>query len=373
MGRTHYICCLSISMKKSSMKKHNFGAGPSILPQEVFEQSAQACLEYNGIGLSLLEISHRSKEFESILDETLTLTRELLQIPDNYKVLLMQGGANMQFAMVPYNLLNENETASYLDTGVWAAKAEEEARLYGKTHIVASSKPDAYRYIPKTFEVPKDSVYLHVTSNNTIYGTEFFEDKSYDVPVVADMSSDIFSRPVDVSRYGLIYAGAQKNLGSAGITMVIIREDLIGRSARAKSKMWDYGIYAKNNSLYNTPPVFAIYTCLLTLRWLKKLGGLTEMEKRNKAKAELLYAEIDRNPLFKGHAVAEDRSRMNINFVPVHPEDEAAFLEFVKPYHIHGIKGYRTVGGFRASCYNALPIESVQVLVQAMQDFEKTK
>jgi phosphoserine aminotransferase len=355
------------------MKKHNFGAGPSILPQEVFEQSAQACLDYNGIGLSLLEISHRSKEFEAILEETLSLTRELLRIPSNYTVLLIQGGANMQFAMVPYNLLNENETAAYLDTGVWASKAEEEARLYGTTTIVASSKASHYTYIPKDFEVPAGAAYLHVTSNNTIYGTEIFEDKAYAVPVVADMSSDIFSRPVDISKYGLIYAGAQKNLGSAGITMVIIREDLLNRATRKKSKMLDYSIYAKNNSLYNTPPVFAIYTCLLTLRWLKKLGGLAEMEQRNKAKAELLYHEIDRNPLFKGHAVPEDRSRMNINFVAHHAEDEALFLEFVKPYNIHGIKGYRTVGGFRASCYNALPIESVQVLVQAMQDFEKMR
>lgn len=355
------------------MKKHNFGAGPSILPQEVFEQSAQACLEYNGIGLSLLEISHRSKEFEAILEETLSLVKELLSIPAGYQVLFLQGGANMQFAMVPYNILHEEETAEFIETDIWATRAEEETRLYGKTKIRASSKAANFNYIPKDFEVDPHSAYLHLTSNNTIYGTEFFEDKSYPIPVVCDMSSDIFSRPLDVSKYHLIYAGAQKNLGAAGITMVIIREEWLGRSTRPKSKMWDYSIYAKNNSLYNTPPVFTIYTCLLTLRWLKKLGGLAEMEKRNKAKAALLYAEIDRNPLFRGHAVAEDRSRMNINFIANDPADEAAFLDFVKPYQIHGIKGYRTVGGFRASCYNALPIESVQVLVQAMQDFEKMK
>lgn len=355
------------------MKKHNFGAGPSILPQEVFEQSAQACLDLNGIGLSILEISHRSKEFEAILDETLSSIRELLKVPSNYHILLIQGGAHMQFDMVPYNLLNENETANYVETDLWAVRAEEEAKLYGHLKIIASSKEDNFRYIPKDFLVDEDAAYLHLTSNNTIYGTEFFEDKQYPVPVVCDMSSDIFSRPVDVSKYGLIYGGAQKNLGSAGITLVIIRDELIGRAMRKKSKMWDYGIYAKNNSLYNTPPVFTIYTCLLTLRWLKKLGGLSEMEKRNKAKSELLYTEIDRNPLFKGHTVPEDRSRMNITFTSVRPEDEATFLEFVKPYGIHGIKGYRTVGGFRASCYNALPIESVQVLVRAMQDFERSK
>ena len=355
------------------MKKHNFGAGPSILPQEVFEQSAQACLDYNGIGLSLLEISHRSKEFTAILDESLSLIKDLLNVPEDYTILFLQGGANMQFNMVPYNILNDDETADFVETDIWSTKAEEETRLYGKTKIIASSKDANFNYVPKNFTVDKDAAYLHLTSNNTIYGTEFFTDTQYPIPVVCDMSSDIFSRPIDVSKYHLIYAGAQKNLGCAGITLVIIKNEWLGRAKRAKSKMWDYSIYAKNNSLYNTPPVFTIYTCLLTLRWLKKLGGLSEMENRNKAKAALLYSEIDRNPLFIGHAVAEDRSRMNINFVTVHKEDEEAFLEFVKPYNIHGIKGYRTVGGFRASCYNALPIESVQILVDAMQAFEKSK
>jgi phosphoserine aminotransferase len=297
----------------------------------------------------------------------------LLNVPDDYSILFIQGGANMQFSMIPYNILNEDETANFVETDIWATRAEEEARLYGKTNIIATSKEANFNYIPKNFTVDNDATYLHLTSNNTIYGTEFFEDKSYPIPVVCDMSSDIFSRPVDVSKYHLIYAGAQKNLGAAGITLVIIKNEWLGRSKRVKSKMWDYSIYAKNNSLYNTPPVFTIYTCLLTLRWLKKLGGVAGMEKRNIEKSTLLYNEIDRNPLFKGHAVEEDRSRMNINFVTTHPEDEEAFLEFVKPYNIHGVKGYRTVGGFRASCYNALPIESVQVLVQAMQDFEKSK
>lgn len=353
------------------MKKHNFGAGPSILPQEVFEQSAQACLDYNGIGLSLLEISHRSAEFTAILDESISLIKELLNVPDDYTILFLQGGANMQFNMVPYNILNDDETADFVETDIWSTKAEEETRLYGKTKIIASSKESNFNYVPKNFKVDEDATYLHLTSNNTIYGTEFFKDTQYPIPVVCDMSSDIFSRPLDVSKYHLIYAGAQKNLGCAGITLVIIKNEWIGRSKREKSKMWNYEVYAKNNSLFNTPPVFTIYTCLLTLRWLKKLGGLAEMENRNKAKAALLYQEIDRNSLFKGHAVAEDRSRMNINFVTENAEDEATFLEFVKPYNIHGIKGYRTVGGFRASCYNALPIESVQVLVDAMQAFEK--
>lgn len=355
------------------MKKHNFGAGPSVLPQEVFEQSAQACLEINGIGLSLLEISHRSPTFDAILEETFSLIKELLNVPDDYKILLLQGGANMQFGMIPYNILNDNETADFVETDIWATRAEEETRLYGKTKIIASSKDSNFNYIPKDFTIDKDATYLHLTSNNTIYGTEFLEDKQYPVPVVCDMSSDIFSRPVDISKYHLIYAGAQKNLGCSGVTLVIIKDEWLGRSTRPKSKMWDYSVYAKNNSLYNTPPVFTIYTCLLTLRWLKKLGGLAEMEKRNKAKADLLYAEIDRNSLFTGHAVKEDRSRMNIVFTATDEQTTKDFLEFVKPYNIDGIKGYRTVGGFRASCYNALPIESVQVLVDAMQAFEKSK
>lgn len=355
------------------MKKHNFGAGPSILPQTVFEQAAKACIELDNIGLSLLEISHRSKEFEAILDEAIALIKDLLNVPKGYSVLFLQGGANMQFAMIPYNLLGENETASFLDTGEWASRAEIEARLYGKTHIVASSKAENYNHIPKNYVVPPTSKYFHITTNNTIYGTEILEDIDVDVPLIADMSSDIFSRPIDVSKYSLIYAGAQKNLGVAGVVLVIIKDELLKEQPRQKSTIWDYKVFADKNSLYNTPPVFAIYTCLLTLRWLKALGGLAEMEKLNIAKSNLLYNEIDRNPLFKGHAVKEDRSRMNINFVSTNQEDEAAFLEFVKAYNIHGIKGYRTIGGFRASCYNALPLESVEVLVKAMQDFENSK
>lgn len=357
----------------SFMKKHNFGAGPSILPQEVLEQAAKACMELDNIGLSLLEISHRSEEFEAILKESIVLIKELLNVPDNYTILFLQGGANMQFSMIPYNLLAENQTAAYLDTGVWASKAEKECQVFGKTTIVASSKDSNYNFIPKEYVIPVDANYFHITTNNTIYGTELLEDIDSPIPLIADMSSDIFSRPIDITKYSLIYAGAQKNLGAAGVTLVIIKNDLLHWQPRKKASIWDYAIYASNNSLYNTPPVFAIYTCLLTLRWLKKMGGLREIEKRNIAKATLLYKEIDRNSLFVGHAVPEDRSRMNINFVATHKEDENAFLDFVKSYDIHGIKGYRTVGGFRASCYNALDIESVKVLVQAMQDFEQSK
>ncbi|MCB9032791.1 MAG: 3-phosphoserine/phosphohydroxythreonine transaminase [Chitinophagales bacterium] len=354
------------------MKKHNFGAGPSILPDEVFQQAAQACIEINNSGLSLLEISHRSKIFDDILEETLQLIRELLNISNDYEVLLMQGGANMQFTLVPYNLLAENQTACYLDTGVWSSKSIKEAALFGNINVVASSKDKVYNYIPKNYTINKEANYFHITTNNTIYGTEILEDLSVDIPLVADMSSDIFSRPIDINKYGLIYAGAQKNLGSAGVTMVIIRKDLLQYQPRVKATIFDYDTFAKNNSLYNTPPVFAIYTCLLTLRWLKNLGGLSEMEKRNIAKATLLYQEIDRNPLFNGHAVVQDRSRMNITFTAINESVEKQFLSFVESYNIHGIKGYRTVGGFRASCYNALPIESVAVLVDAMQAFEKS-
>lgn len=355
------------------MKKHNFGAGPSILPQTVFEQAAKACIELDNIGLSLLEISHRSKEFDAIINEAIALIKELLNVPEGYSVLFLQGGANMQFSMIPYNLLGENETSAYLDTGVWASKAEKEARLYGNTEIVASSKDANYNFIPKNYSIPSNSKYFHITTNNTIYGTEILEDMQVNVPLIADMSSEIFSRPIDVSKYALIYAGAQKNLGIAGVTLVIIKDELLTWSPRKKSTIWDYKVFADNNSLFNTPPVFAIYTCLLTLRWLKNLGGLAEMEKINIAKSTLLYNEIDRNSIFVGHAVSEDRSRMNINFVAKDKADETAFLEFIQAYNIHGLKGYRTVGGFRASCYNALPLESVQVLVQAMQDYEKSK
>lgn len=351
------------------MKIHNFGAGPCILPQEVFSQAADAVLNLNGIGLSLLEISHRSKEFDAIMDETIALIKELLGVPDGYKILFLQGGASSQFAMVPYNLLVENEIASYLDTGVWSSKAIKEAKLYGNVEVCASSKDGNYSYIPKEYSVNPDSAYLHITTNNTIYGTELFEMPETNVPIVADMSSDIFSRPIDVSQFGLIYAGAQKNLGTAGVTVVIIREDLLEKQVRKKSTMWDYSVHAKDNSLHNTPPVFAIYVTLLTLRWLKNLGGVAVMEGINKLKADTLYAEIDRHPLFKGNVAAEDRSRMNATFNAIDEVTADRFMKVCKETGIHGIKGHRLSGGFRASMYNALPLESVEYLVDVMRSF----
>lgn len=351
------------------MKIHNFGAGPCILPQEVFSQAADAVLNLHGTGLSLLEISHRSKEFDAILDESIHLIKTLLGVPDGYSILFLQGGASTQFAMVPYNLLGENEKASFLDTGVWSSKALKEAKLYGNVEVVASSKDANYSYIPKNYEIDPASVYFHITTNNTIYGTEMFSIPETEVPLVADMSSDIFSRPIDVSQYGLIYAGAQKNLGTAGVTIVIIKDELLQKNPRKKSAMWDFAVQAKDNSLHNTPPVFAIYVTLLTLRWLKGIGGVEAIEGINKQKAALLYQEIDRHPLFKGNVVAEDRSRMNATFTAVDEATEKRFLEVCKANGIHGIKGHRLSGGFRASMYNALPLESVEYLVDVMRHF----
>lgn len=352
------------------MKIHNFGAGPCILPQEVFSQAADAVLNLNGIGLSLLEISHRSKEFDAIMDESIALIKELMGVPDHYKILFLQGGASSQFAMVPYNLLGEQETASYLDTGVWSSKAIKEAKLYGNVEVCASSKDLNYSYIPKLYKVDPSAAYLHITTNNTIYGTEMFEMPHTSVPIVADMSSDIFSRPIDVNQFGLIYAGAQKNLGTAGVTIVIIREDLLEKQVRKKSTMWDFSVHAKDNSLHNTPPVFAIYVTLLTLRWLKSLGGVAAIEGINKLKADTLYTEIDRHPLFKGNVLTEDRSRMNATFNAIDETTADRFMKVCKETGIHGIKGHRLSGGFRASMYNALPLESVEYLVDVMRSFE---
>lgn len=354
------------------MKKHNFGAGPSILPAEVFHQGAQAILDFGGSGLSILEISHRSKEFEQVIDETDALVRELLGLSPDFEVLFLTGGASTQFFMVPMNLLGEGETAGYLDTGTWASKAIKEARLFGKVEVLASSKADNYAYIPRDFDIPQSLNYLHLTSNNTIFGTQYHWWPDTETPLVADMSSDIFSRPVDISRFGLIYAGAQKNLGPAGLTLVIARKDLIGQNKRPLPAMLNYQTFAENRSLYNTPPVYAIYLSMLTLRWIKERGGLTAMDAHNRAKAGLFYNELDRNPMFHGNVTArEDRSLMNATFLPVQQEWEKPFLEMCKAAGIEGIKGHRSVGGFRASMYNALPLESVQVLVDVMQAFEK--
>ncbi len=353
--------------------KHNFGAGPCILPKEVFEEASRAVIDFNGTGLSILEISHRSKEFEEVVIETEKLVRELLEVPAGYSILFLQGGASQQFAMVPMNLLPENGKASYLDTGVWATKAAKEAKKVGQVEIVASSSDKNYNYIPKDFVVPSDAAYFHYTSNNTIYGTEVFEKPSTSVTTVVDMSSDILSRTINVSEFGLIYAGAQKNMGPAGVTLVIIKEDLFAKSGRTIPTIFDYEAHAKAGSMYNTPPVFSIYVSMLNLRWLKAKGGISVIEQENIIKARTLYDEIDRNPFFKGTAAVEDRSRMNVTFVMDTPELEAEFLALAKERNLIGIKGHRSVGGFRASIYNALSISSINALVDTMREFEEKK
>ena len=352
------------------MKKHNFNPGPSILPQYTIDETAAALRDFAGTGLSILEVSHRSKEFEAVVNESVELFKELLSIPEGYAVIFVGGGASTQFFHIPYNLLETK--AAYLLTGSWAQKAAKEAKLFGKVEIVASSEDKNFTYIPKNYSIPADADYFHITTNNTIYGTEMLTDLDSPVPLVADMSSDIFSRPMDVSKYGLIYGGAQKNLAPAGVTFVIVREDILGKVSRPLPAMVDYKTHIKNNSLYNTPPVVVMYSALMTLRWMKQQGGVAEMEKRNKAKAELLYNEIDRNKLFVGTVAKEDRSRMNVCFVmaPGYESLEAEFGEFAKAKGMVGIKGHRSVGGFRASLYNALPLESVQALVDCMQEFE---
>ena len=353
------------------MKKHNFNAGPSILPREVIEDTAKAILDFNGSGLSLMEISHRSKDFQPVVDEAESLFKELLNIPEGYSVLFLGGGASLEFCMVPYNFLEKK--AAYLNTGAWAKKAMKEAKGFGEVVEVASSAAANYTYIPKDYTVPTDADYFHITTNNTIYGTELKEDISSPVPLVADMSSDILSRPIDVSKYICIYGGAQKNLAPSGVTFVIVKNDALGKMTRHIPTMLDYKTHAENGSMFNTPPVVPIYSAMLTLRWVKAQGGVKEMERRAIEKADMLYGEIDRNKLFVGTAAIEDRSRMNICFVmaPEYKELEADFMKFATDRGMIGIKGHRSVGGFRASCYNALPKESVQALVDCMQEFEK--
>jgi phosphoserine aminotransferase len=350
---------------------HNFGAGPCILPQEVFKQASQAVLDFNGTGLSILEISHRTPEFEAVVDETVRLVKELLNVPEGYSVVLLQGGASLQFSMVPMNLLGEGQTAAYLDSGIWATKALKEAKIIGNVNVVATSKESNYTYVPKDYVIPEDAAYFHVTTNNTIYGTELLEIPKSPVPLVSDMSSDIFSRVIDVADFGLIYAGAQKNMGPAGVTLVIIKDDLLGKSGRKLPSMLDYKVQVEGGSMYNTPPVFSIYVSMLNLRWLKAKGGVAEIEKENIGKAQALYREIDRNPLFKGTCLVEDRSRMNVCFVMENPDQEKPFLKYAEAKGISGIKGHRSVGGFRASIYNALSINSVHTLIEAMQEFEE--
>ena len=351
-------------------KIHNFNAGPSILPASVFTEASAAILNFNNSGLSILEIGHRTPEFTAVMEEARSLVKEIMQLDNDHEVLFLHGGATTQFMQVPMNLLDAKETAAYTDTGVWGTKAIREAKLFGKVDVVCTSKDKNYNYIPKDFAVPNDAKYLHITTNNTIYGTQWQSIPHTSNILVADMSSDIFSRALNFNEFGLIYAGAQKNLGPAGATLVIVNKNITGKIKRNIPPIMDYQNHIRENSMLNTPPVFAVYVCMLTLRWLKKEGGIAEMEKRNLAKAELLYNEIDRNSLFTGTAAKEDRSRMNASFVMHNPEMEKSFLSFASERGIYGIKGHRTVGGFRASMYNALPIQSVETLVQCMQAFE---
>ena len=353
------------------MKKHNFYAGPSILSEYTIKNTAAAVENFAGTGLSLLEVSHRSKEFVAVVDEARALVKELLDIPEGYDVVFLGGGASMQFCMVPYNLLATK--AAYLDTGTWASKAIKEAKLFGEVNVVASSKDANYTFVPKKYEVPSDVDYFHFTSNNTIYGTEMRFDPDVKVPLVSDMSSDIFSRPVDVSKYSIIYAGAQKNLAPAGVTIVIVKKDALGKVNRPIPTMLNYQTHIDKESMFNTPPVLPIYSALQTLKYYKELGGIKELEKRNLEKAAILYDEIDRNKLFVGTAAAEDRSVMNVCFVmsEEYKELEADFAAYATSKGMVGIKGHRSVGGFRASIYNAMPKSSVEALIQVMKEFEK--
>ena len=353
------------------MKKHNFSAGPAILPAPVIKEAARAVANYNGIGLSLLELSHRGTEFTAVIEEANALMKEIIGLPEGYHVLWLTGGASTQFYQVPFNLLNEDETAAYLDTGTWANKVIKEAKAFGKIDVVASSKEQNYTFIPKKYKVPADARYFHITSNNTIFGTQLHKFPKTPVPLVCDMSSDFLSRPFNPEPFGLIYAGAQKNLGPAGTTVVIVREDMLGHVKRHLPAMTDYRTFIKENSLYNTPPVFPIYVSMLTLRWIKKSGGLKAMHRRAKARAAVLYNDVDRNPLFRGTTAVEDRSTMNACFVmeEKYAALESQFMNLCKENGIIGLKGHRSVGGFRASMYNAMPKSSVEVLTALMADF----
>ncbi|HUX58063.1 MAG TPA: 3-phosphoserine/phosphohydroxythreonine transaminase [Bacteroidales bacterium] len=353
------------------MKKHNFYAGPSILPQYTIDKSIEGIKDFAGSGLSVLEISHRSKEFIACMNDTVALFKELLEIPSGYHVLFLGGGASLQFAMIPMNMMNNK--AAYLNTGQWSSKAIKEAKFFGEVVEVASSKDKIFNYIPKNYSIPSDADYFHITTNNTIYGTEIKKDIDIKIPLVADMSSDIFSRPVDISKYSIIYGGAQKNLAPAGVAFIIIKEDALGKVTRPIPSMLDYKVHIAGESMFNTPPVFAVFAAQQTLKWLKELGGVKAIQKINIEKAKILYDEIDRNKLFiPTIADPEDRSLMNICFVMAeeYKELETPFAEFAKSKGLLGIGGHRSVGGFRASTYNALPRESVEALISAMKEFE---
>ncbi len=350
------------------MKKHNFSAGPCILPQEVFEKSAEAILDFNGIGLSLLEISHRSKDFLPVMEEARAIVKRLMNLGDDYEVLYLGGGASLQFAMVPFNLMKvENGKAAYLDTGTWASGAIKEAKKMGTVDVVGSSKEQNYSFIPKDYQVGSEYDYFHCTSNNTIYGTQMKEFPKVDTLMVCDMSSDIFSRVIDFSQFDLIYAGAQKNMGPAGVTLVVVKKEILGKTGRDIPSYLDYSLHISKESMFNTPPVFPVYASLLTLQHLENNGGIAAAEERNNAKATLLYDEIDRNPLFETFCVEEDRSLMNVSFKLTDDSKKEAFDNAWKAAGINGLNGHRSLGGYRASLYNALPIESVQVLVDVMK------
>jgi phosphoserine aminotransferase len=351
--------------------KHNFSAGPAILPAEVIKEASEGILNINNTGLSILEVSHRDKDFVQIMEEARALVKELMGLGSDYQTLFLGGGASLQFAMVPGNLLINGGTAAYVNTGVWASKAIKEAKLLGNINVIASSEDKKFNYIPKNFSIPKDASYLHITSNNTIYGTQIHNFPDSPIPVVCDMSSDIFSRRTDFSKFSLIYAGAQKNMGAAGATIVVVKESTLGKTGRKMFSMLDYQVHIKGESMYNTPPVFSVYVSLLTMKWIKKNGGLGWIEEINRKKSELMYSEIDRNSLFTGTVVKEDRSWMNATFLLTKPELEEAFNKMWKEAGIVGIKGHRDVGGYRASMYNALTVEDVQALVDVMKDFEK--
>lgn len=355
---------------------YNFNAGPSILPKTVFEQAAQAVLNFNNSGLSILEVGHRTETFQAVMNEAITLVKELMQLDADHEVLFLHGGASTQFFQVPMNLLNDNEVAAYTDTDIWGAKAIKEARLFGHVEVVGSSKEAAYSYLPKNMIIPKTAKYLHITTNNTIYGTQWHDMQPfYDagVPIVADMSSDILSRTLDFNKFDLIYAGAQKNVGAAGVNLVVVNKNILGKVDRKLPVMMDYRNHIENGSMLNTPPVFAVYVCMLTLRWLRDQGGVAAIEKINNEKASLLYSTLDKLPIFKGTAVKEDRSKMNATFVMDNADLEKEFLAICKENNLVGIKGYRTVGGFRASLYNAMPLEGVKVLAELMNDFAQRK
>ena len=352
------------------MKKHNFSAGPCILPQEVLRQAAEAVLNFNNDDLSLIEISHRSQPFVDVMDKAQDLVKELLEVPEGYSVLFLQGGASLEFLMVPLNLMKVDGKAAYTNTGVWAKKAIVEAKSVGEVIIVGDSSDKNYNYIPKGYHIPSDVDYFHCTSNNTIYGTQMKEFPICPTLMVCDMSSDIFSRKVDVSKFDIIYAGAQKNMGPAGTTLVIVKNEILGKTGRKIPTMLDYNTHISNESMFNTPPVFPIYVSMLTLQWLKNLGGVTIMEKINQQKADLLYNEIDRNPLFVGTAAKEDRSNMNVCFLLTDNSKEAVFNAMWQEAGISGIEGHRSVGGYRASIYNAMPLESIQVLIDIMKKLE---